>query len=46
MTCRHNEMWDTIGDLASLVWGQVSREAIVCEATTSSKDTLVVDLAV
>ena len=46
VTCRHNEVRDAIGDLASLVWGQVSREPIVCEATAGSQDTLVADLAV
>ena len=46
MTCRHNEVWEAIDDLASLVWGQVSRELIVYEATTGSQDTLVADLAV
>ena len=40
MTRRHNEVRDAIGDLASLVWSQV----IVCEATTSSQDSLVADL--
>ena len=46
VTRRHNEVWDAIGNLASLVWGQVSREPIVCEATAGSQDILVVDLAV
>ena len=28
---RHNEVRDAIGDLASLVWGNVIREPVVCE---------------
>ena len=46
MTHRHNEVQDAIGDLASLVWSQVSREPIVCESTAGSQGTLVADLAV
>ena len=29
---RLNEVCDAIGDLATLVWGQVQREPIVCES--------------
>ena len=46
MIHRHNEVRDVIGDLASLIWGQVSREPIVYEATAGPQDTLVADLAV
>ena len=29
----HNEVIDAIGDLASLAWGQVTREPAVCESS-------------
>ena len=43
---RHNEVRDAIGDLTSLVWGQVQREPIVCEATIDGTcdETLIADL--
>ena len=43
---RHNEVRDAIGDLASLVWGQVQRKPIVCEATIDGTcdETLIADL--
>ena len=42
---RHNEIRDTFGDLASLVWGQVHREPVVREADTN-RPALIADLAV
>ena len=44
----HNEVWDTIGDLSSLVWKQVQKEPIVCESTIddSTSETLIADLRV
>ena len=30
VTCRHNEVRDAFGDLASLVWSPVVKEPIVC----------------
>jgi len=45
---RHNEVRDVIGDLVSLVWGQVQREPVICEETTdgSCNETLVGDLRI
>ena len=43
---RHNEIRDAIGDLASLVWGNVVREPVVCDKSTSSDGALVADLCV
>ena len=43
---RHNEIRDAIGDLTSLVWGNVVREPVVCDKSTSSDGTLVADLCV
>jgi hypothetical protein len=44
---RHNEVRDTIGDLANLVWGQVSREPIVQDADDSTgSSALVADLSI
>ena len=43
---RHNEIRDAIGDLASLVWGNVVREPVVCDRLTSSDGALVADLCV
>ena len=39
---------DAIGDLATLAWGQVQREPVVCEPTSddSTTDTLIADLRV
>ena len=37
---------DAIGDLASLVWGNVVCEPVVCDQSTSSDGTLVADLCV
>ena len=45
----HNEVRDAVCDLATLVWSQVQKELIVCEAShddLSSGDTLVADLRV
>ena len=42
----HNEIRDAIGDLASLVWGNVVREPVVCDGSTSSDGALVADLCV
>ena len=42
----HNEVHDAIGDLASLVWGNVVHEPLVCEPSVSSGGALVVDLCV
>ena len=39
---RHNEIRDTVGDLAAMVWGQVRREPIVSDAVVDcSGETLV-----
>ena len=45
---RYNEVRDAIGDLASLVWGQVQREPVICEETAdgSCNETLVGDLRI
>ena len=45
---RHNEVRDAIDDLASLVWGQVQREPIVCEVTVDGTcdETLIADLRI
>ena len=44
---RHDEVCDTIGDLASLVWNQVKREPIVRETDSEiGVPALVADLAV
>ena len=40
----HNEVRGAISDLASLVWGDVVREPVVCEYSDSSDGALVVDL--
>jgi len=42
---RHNEVCDTFGDLASLVWSPVTKEPIVCDNSTGA-DTLIADLCV
>ena len=36
----HNEIHDTIGDLASLVWGNVVYEPVVCDQLTLSDGSL------
>ena len=44
---RHNEVRDTVGDLASLVWSKVRREPIIRESNYSTDSTaLVADLGV
>ena len=43
---RHNEIRDAIGDLASLVWGNVVCEPVVCDKSSSSDGALVADLCV
>ena len=43
----HNEVVDAVGNLASLAWGQVTREPDVCESSNDpSGVTLTVDLQV
>ena len=43
----HNEVRGAIGDLASLAWGQVQKEPVICEETVDScDDTLIGDLRV
>ena len=42
----HNEICDAIGDLASLVWGNVVREPVVCDQSSSSDGALVGNLCV
>ena len=42
----HNKVRDAIGDLASLVWGNVVHEPVVCDQSTSSDRALVADLCV
>ena len=54
MSCRfsglvvrhHNEVHDVIGDLASLVWGNVIREPVVCVQSATSGGALVTDKCV
>ena len=46
VVCCHNEVRDAIGDLASLVWGNVIREPVVCEQSATSGGALVADLCV
>ena len=45
---RHNEVWDAIGDLVALVWGQVQWESVVCGSTLAdcNSDTLIADLRI
>ena len=45
---RHNEVRDAVGDLASLAWGQVTREPVICESSPvdPSSVTLIDDLQV
>lgn len=44
----HNELWDAIGDLAALVWGQVQWEPVVHESSLADcdSDTLIADLKI
>ena len=44
----HSEVWDAIGDLASLVRGQFQREPVICEETAdgSCNETLVGNLRI
>ena len=44
----HNEVWDAVWDLSSLVWKQVQKEPVVCESTIddSASETLIADLRV
>ena len=43
----HNEIRDAVGDLATMVWGQVRNEPIVSNAVVDpSGETLVADLSV
>ena len=44
VSCHHNEICDAIGDLASLVWGNIVREPVVCDKSTLSDGALVADL--
>ena len=47
VTHRHNEVRDTLGDLASLIWSNVKREPIVREADNKVGTTaLVADIAI
>ena len=48
MTQCHNEVRDAIDDLATLAWGQVKREPVVCDATSdpSGSETLIADLRI
>ena len=39
----HNEVRDAISDLASLIWGDVVREPVVCEYSDSSDGARVVE---
>ena len=45
VTCRHNEVHDTFGDLAFLVWSPVVREPVVRDGSAGA-DVLVADLCV
>jgi len=42
----HNEVHDTFGDLASLVWSPVLKEPVVCDGSAGNSDTLIADLCV
>ena len=42
----HSEVQDVIGNLASLVWGNVIREPVICEQSATSGGSLVADLYV
>ena len=46
VTQRHNEIRDTICSLASMVWGQVTLEPVVCDSLESSNGSLVADIAI
>ena len=46
VTSRHNEVRETVGDLASLVWNLVRHEPIVKEAGNDEQGALVADLAI
>ena len=47
MIRRHNEVRDSLRDLASLIWGKVKCEPIVKEAdNTAGTPTLVADMAI
>lgn len=43
VSCRHNEVCDAFGDLASLVWSLVTKEPIVYDSVDGA-DTLIADL--
>ena len=45
---RHNEVRDAICDLASLAWGQVQKEPVVCEEKMDdpSSETLIADVRI
>ena len=45
---RHNEVCDAICNLASLAWGQVQKEPVVCEEKMDdpSSETLIVDVRI
>ena len=43
----HNEVRDAVGDLASLTWGQVTKEPVVCESSTDpSSVTLIAEFRI
>jgi len=41
---RNNEVRDAFGDLASLVWGPVLKELVVCDRSAGNSDTVIADL--
>jgi len=43
---KHNEVRDSFGDLASLVWSPVLKEPVVCDGSAGNSDTLIADLCV
>ena len=45
VTCRHNEVWDVFGDLASLVWAPVVKEPIMHDGS-AGVNTLITNLCV
>ena len=45
VTCRHNEVRDAFGDLASLVWAPVVKEPVVHDGSAGA-DTSIADLCV
>jgi hypothetical protein len=43
---RHNEIRDTISSLASMIWGQVTKEPVISDSSTPNSDSLIADIAI